>query len=104
MLNPVGCGSVIGEDVQSKSHEYFCTANQNNNYIFVSPRKKFKSANEVYLHACAVHCPDNIEPSADIYCQWGPGPGLCDNLPRKRFSLMTHIFDRHCMPDVCYIH
>lgn len=60
------------------------------------PRKKFASANEVYIHACAVHCPDTVDTAADIYCQWGPGPNLCDNLPRKRFSLMTHIFDRHC--------
>ncbi|XP_055621879.1 AT-rich interactive domain-containing protein 2 isoform X2 [Toxorhynchites rutilus septentrionalis] len=60
------------------------------------PRKKFASANEVYMHACAVHCPDTVDSAADIYCQWGPGPNLCDNLPRKRFSLMTHIFDRHC--------
>ncbi|XP_021699477.1 AT-rich interactive domain-containing protein 2 isoform X1 [Aedes aegypti] len=63
------------------------------------PRKKFASANEVYIHACAVHCPDTVDSSADIYCQWGPGPNLCDNLPRKRFSLMTHIFDRHCTSD-----
>lgn len=62
-------------------------------------RRKFKSANEVYLHACAEHCPDNIDPNADIYCQWGPGPNLCDNLPRKRFSLMTHINDRHITLD-----
>lgn len=61
--------------------------------------RKFKSANEVYLHACAEHCPDNIDPNADIYCQWGPGPNLCDNLPRKRFSLMTHINDRHITVD-----
>ncbi|XP_062708105.1 AT-rich interactive domain-containing protein 2-like isoform X2 [Aedes albopictus] len=63
------------------------------------PRKKYASANEVYIHACAVHCPDTIDSAADIYCQWGPGPNLCDNLPRKRFSLMTHIFDRHCTSD-----
>lgn len=44
---------------------------------------------------CQTHCPDNIDPNADIYCQWGDGPNLCDNLPRKRFSLMTHLFDRH---------
>lgn len=62
-------------------------------------RRKFRSANEVYLHACAEHCPDNIDPNADIYCQWGPGPNLCDNLPRKRFSLMTHINDRHITSD-----
>lgn len=63
------------------------------------PSRKFKSSNEVYLHACAEHCPDNIDPNADIYCQWGPGPNLCDNLPRKRFSLMTHINDRHITLD-----
>lgn len=59
-------------------------------------RKKFRSANEVYIHACVAHCPDNLDQNADIFCQWGPGPNLCDNLPRKRFSLMTHLFDRHC--------
>lgn len=52
------------------------------------------------MHTCAVHCPDNIDPNADIYCQWGPGPNLCDNLPRKRFSLMTHLYDRHCTMEV----
>lgn len=50
----------------------------------------------MYLHASVVHCPDNIDSNAEIYCQWGPGPNLCDNLPRKRFSLMTHLLDRHC--------
>lgn len=48
------------------------------------------------MHASAVHCPDSIDANAEIYCQWGSGPNLCDNLPRKRFSLMTHINDRHC--------
>lgn len=62
------------------------------------PRKKFSSANEVYLHACAVHCPF-IDGTPDLFCQWGGGSSLCDNLPRKRFSLMTHIFDRHCTAD-----
>lgn len=56
-------------------------------------RKKYKNANELYLHCCAVHCP-RLEGNPDIYCQWGIG--MCDTLPRKRFSLMTHIFDRHC--------
>uniref|UniRef100_A0A182MU48 ARID domain-containing protein n=1 Tax=Anopheles culicifacies TaxID=139723 RepID=A0A182MU48_9DIPT len=60
------------------------------------PKKKFQSATEVFRHACTVHCPDTVDVSADIYCQWGLGPNLCDNLPRKRFSLMTHILDRHC--------
>ncbi|XP_041774676.1 AT-rich interactive domain-containing protein 2 isoform X2 [Anopheles merus] len=63
------------------------------------PRKKFQSATEVFRHACTVHCPDTVDVSADIYCQWGPGPNLCDNLPRKRFSLMTHLLDRHCTAD-----
>lgn len=67
--------------------------------VIFNSRRKFRSANEVYLHACAEHCPDNIDPNADIYCQWGPGPNLCDNLPRKRFSLMTHINDRHITLD-----
>lgn len=62
------------------------------------PRKKFASANEVYLHACAVHCP-SLDGTPDLFCQWGGGNTLCDNLPRKRFSLMTHIFDRHCTQD-----
>lgn len=62
------------------------------------PKKKFANANEVYLHACAVHCP-SLEGTPDLFCQWGGGKSLCDNLPRKRFSLMTHIFDRHCTAD-----
>lgn len=62
------------------------------------PRKKFASANEVYLHACAVHCP-SLDGTPDLFCQWGGGNTLCDNLPRKRFSLMTHISDRHCTQD-----
>ena len=59
------------------------------------PKKKFANANEVYLHACAIHCP-SLDGTPDLFCQWGGGNSLCDNLPRKRFSLMTHILDRHC--------
>ncbi|KAL7046948.1 hypothetical protein ACKWTF_002752 [Chironomus riparius] len=62
------------------------------------PKKKFNSANEVYLHSCSVHCP-SLDSNPDLYCQWGGGNSLCDNLPRKRFSLMTHILDRHCTAD-----
>lgn len=51
------------------------------------------------MHCCAIHVPDSIDPNAEIYCQWGLGPNLCDNLPRKRFSLMTHLNDRHCTLD-----
>ncbi|XP_018568229.1 AT-rich interactive domain-containing protein 2 isoform X2 [Anoplophora glabripennis] len=50
---------------------------------------KFKSANEVYLHVCASHCPTGSE---EITCQWD----RCDNMKRKRFSLMTHLHDKHC--------
>ncbi|KAK9875639.1 hypothetical protein WA026_009438 [Henosepilachna vigintioctopunctata] len=51
---------------------------------------KFKSANEVFLHACEAHCPpNNIE---EVVCQWD----RCDNLKRKKFSLMTHLHDKHC--------
>ncbi|KAF5270062.1 hypothetical protein FQA39_LY08474 [Lamprigera yunnana] len=50
---------------------------------------KFKSANQVYLHVCASHCPETEE---ELTCQWD----RCDNMKRKRFSLMTHIFDKHC--------
>lgn len=60
------------------------------------PRKKFKSPEEVFYHACKAHCPDTLHMDAEIFCQWGPGPNLCDAKPRKRFSLMTHIQDRHC--------
>lgn len=90
---------MIGEDVQSKFDQ------QQTVLLFIYflsiYRKKFRSATEVYIHTCNVHCPDNIDLSnAEIYCQWGPGSTLCDNLPRKRFSLMTHLFDRHCTLEV----
>ena len=48
------------------------------------------------MHCCQVHCP-KLDGNPDIYCQWGMG--MCDTLPRKRFSLMTHIYDRHCTPE-----
>ncbi|XP_037944978.1 AT-rich interactive domain-containing protein 2-like [Teleopsis dalmanni] len=59
------------------------------------PRKKFKSLNDLQHHACTVHCPDHLDAGAEIFCQWGIGPSLCDGVPRKRYSLMTHIIDRH---------
>lgn len=68
-------------------------------FFFFFFSKKFRSAQEVYMHCCAIHVPDSIDLNAEIYCQWGLGPNLCDNLPRKRFSLMTHINDRHCTLD-----
>ncbi|XP_013112828.2 AT-rich interactive domain-containing protein 2 isoform X2 [Stomoxys calcitrans] len=59
------------------------------------PRKKFKSLSDLQHHVCTSHAPDHLDPSAEIFCQWGVGPGLCDGIPRKRFSLMTHLIDRH---------
>lgn len=55
--------------------------------------RSFKSANEVYMHACESHCPSG---SQEIQCLWE----RCDAMKRKRFSLMTHLFDRHCNADV----
>ncbi|XP_050518132.1 AT-rich interactive domain-containing protein 2 isoform X2 [Diabrotica virgifera virgifera] len=51
--------------------------------------RRFRSANEVYLHACEAHCPLGSE---EMICQWD----RCDNMKRKRFSLMTHLHDKHC--------
>ncbi|GJQ83093.1 hypothetical protein Trydic_g20104 [Trypoxylus dichotomus] len=50
---------------------------------------KFTSANQVYLHVCEEHVPKGSE---EIICQWE----RCDNMKRKRFSLMTHLNDKHC--------
>lgn len=57
--------------------------------------RNFGSANEVYLHACAAHCPASAGGESQ-QCLWE----RCDNMPRKRFSLMTHLYDRHCNADV----
>ncbi|XP_050443412.1 AT-rich interactive domain-containing protein 2 isoform X2 [Adelges cooleyi] len=56
--------------------------------------RNFKSANEVYMHACESHCPFNGV--QEMQCLWE----RCDSMKRKRFSLMTHLYDRHCNPDV----
>ncbi|KAM7361265.1 brahma associated protein 170kD isoform 2-T2 [Cochliomyia hominivorax] len=63
------------------------------------PRKKFKSLGDLQHHVCTSHAPDHLDPAADIFCQWGVGPGLCDGVPRKRFSLMTHLIDHHLSMD-----
>lgn len=60
--------------------------------------RNFKSANEVYMHACESHCPSNGV--QEMQCLWE----RCDAMKRKRFSLMTHLFDRHCNPDVSVDH
>ncbi|XP_034948454.1 AT-rich interactive domain-containing protein 2 isoform X2 [Chelonus insularis] len=51
--------------------------------------RQFKSAHEVYLHVCEAHCPSG---SDEILCLWAS----CDGLKRRRFSLMTHLYDKHC--------
>lgn len=62
--------------------------------IFISIRV-FESAAAVYSHACNVHCTRVESP-----CLWAH----CDQLPRRRFSLMTHLQDRHCSADVMIVH
>ena len=53
----------------------------------------FKTPKEVENHAISSHCPLG---SDDIPCMWA----RCDGMKRKRFSLMTHLQDRHCHPQV----
>ena len=55
--------------------------------------KAFKTPKEVENHAIALHCPLGTD---DIPCLWA----RCDGMKRKRFSLMTHLQDRHCHPQV----
>jgi len=55
--------------------------------------KAFKTPKEVENHAIAEHCPVG---SDDIPCMWQ----RCDGMKRKRFSLMTHLQDRHCHPQL----
>ena len=56
-------------------------------------QKAFKTPKEVEKHAISTHCPLGSE---DIACMWN----RCDGMKRKRFSLMTHLQDRHCHPQV----
>ena len=55
--------------------------------------KPFKTPKDVEKHAIATHCPLGAD---DIPCLWQ----RCDAMKRKRFSLMTHLQDRHCHPQV----
>merc|ERR1719203_2088222 len=55
--------------------------------------KPFKTPKEVEKHAISTHCPLG---SDDIPCLWN----RCDGMKRKRFSLMTHLQDRHCHPQL----
>lgn len=54
--------------------------------------RNFNTENEVYIHACEAHLPQGSE---EIQCLWE----RCDAMKRKRFSLMTHLYDKHCNPD-----
>ncbi|XP_018314144.1 AT-rich interactive domain-containing protein 2 isoform X1 [Mycetomoellerius zeteki] len=54
--------------------------------------RQFKTPHEVYLHVCEAHCPSGGE---EILCLWAS----CDALKRRKFSLMTHLYDRHCNAD-----
>lgn len=54
--------------------------------------RNFNSENEVYLHACEAHLPQGNE---EVQCLWE----RCDAMKRKKFSLMTHLYDKHCNPD-----
>ncbi|KAL0118043.1 hypothetical protein PUN28_009019 [Cardiocondyla obscurior] len=54
--------------------------------------RQFKTPHEVYLHVCEAHCPNGGE---EILCLWAS----CDALKRRKFSLMTHLYDRHCNAD-----
>ncbi|XP_072746617.1 uncharacterized protein Bap170 isoform X6 [Anoplolepis gracilipes] len=58
--------------------------------------RQFKTPHEVYLHVCEAHCPTGGE---EILCLWAS----CDALKRRRFSLMTHLYDRHCNADTMSI-
>ncbi|XP_066590882.1 AT-rich interactive domain-containing protein 2 isoform X8 [Prorops nasuta] len=55
--------------------------------------RQFKTPHEVYMHVCESHCPTGGE---EILCLWAS----CDALKRRRFSLMTHMLDRHCNSDI----
>ena len=57
--------------------------------------KDFRTPKEVEKHAIVTHCAD-VPGQIDMPCLWS----RCDGMKRKRFSLMTHIQDRHCHPQV----
>ncbi|KAK2712996.1 hypothetical protein QYM36_011633 [Artemia franciscana] len=55
--------------------------------------RAFRTPSDLYAHACRVHCPTSLD---EGQCQWE----RCDDLKRKRLSLMTHLYDRHCSEDI----
>ena len=50
------------------------------------------SSVQALLHVLQTHAPEAL--ADPVRCDWG-GNG-CDSVLRKRFSLMTHLQDRHC--------
>ena len=60
--------------------------------------ESFKTPKQVENHAIKVHCGSNDKNNSDedLPCLWA----RCDGMKRKRFSLMTHIQDRHCHPQL----
>jgi len=59
--------------------------------------KSFRSPKEVEGHCIAEHCSDQGGGNTqDMPCLWA----RCDGMKRKRFSLMTHLQDRHCHPQL----
>ncbi|CAL8120253.1 unnamed protein product [Orchesella dallaii] len=53
---------------------------------------RFLKPQQVSMHALKAHCPETLLDA--VRCEWGQNG--CDPLLRKRFSLMTHLQDRHC--------
>lgn len=45
------------------------------------------------MHSVQAHVPSPFSTEA-VRCEWGTNG--CDPLLRKRFSIMTHLQDRHC--------
>ncbi|XP_073998819.1 brahma associated protein 170kD isoform X2 [Rhodnius prolixus] len=78
------------------SHNFIKIPNESQGHFLCEWRgcmRNFRSGNEVYMHACEAHCPQG---SQEIQCLWE----RCDAMKRKRFSLMTHLYDKHCNADV----
>ncbi|GLV39949.1 bicoid stability factor [Carabus blaptoides fortunei] len=101
-MNPAKVGTGVGAStsqtvtvqpsatiIRDYSNPYICE------WRGCTSTKKFKSANEVYMHACEAHCPPTSN-GEELQCLWD----RCDNMKRKRFSLMTHLHDRHCSPEI----
>lgn len=60
-------------------------------------KKSYERASQVFIHVCKTHVRDL---SADIPCQWEN----CDQMIRQKYSLMTHLQDRHCSEQILHLH